>query len=258
MATTLIHAFRQMLTVTGRGGSGGLYTDGRIYRFIRFHPSSSSTTTTTTTSPAAIQHAVELMTFINSSNECGESGEHNDDHGHDTAGPGSTGRGTTDDFNSASVTSSRPTSSHAPTKERRPAAFQTMMVDKDEITFMVCDDDWTRYQLSGKLEQQEQEQQQQGQQHNVEISPIEYRLITFDVALSPSLVGFMAAITKQLADADVSVLPFAAYSRDHIFVRVQDFDKAIVTLQRYATSEVQAATAAGTETDTHTTAHTDH
>ena len=42
----------------------------------------------------------------------------------------------------------------------------------------------------------------------------------------------MAKITKALAIAKISVLPFAAYSRDHIFVAEDDFEKAMQVLER--------------------------
>ena len=63
------------------------------------------------------------------------------------------------------------------------------------------------------------------------IEEVNYRLIAFDVVLDPTLIGFMAKITKALAGAKISVLPFAAYSRDHIFVADRDFDKAMQVLE---------------------------
>ena len=69
---------------------------------------------------------------------------------------------------------------------------------------------------------------------NIEISSIDYRLITFDVDLAPTLVGFMAFITDKLANSQVSVLPFGAYSKDHIFVSTKDFEKAMDVLQNAA------------------------
>jgi hypothetical protein len=43
-------------------------------------------------------------------------------------------------------------------------------------------------------------------------------------------VGLMARITQILAAAKISVMPFAAFSRDHIFVGEADFDKAMQVL----------------------------
>lgn len=59
-----------------------------------------------------------------------------------------------------------------------------------------------------------------------------YRLITFDVELDFSLVGFMAAVSRTLADAGLSILPYAAYSRDHLLVSADQFDAAMQALQQ--------------------------
>lgn len=93
--------------------------------------------------------------------------------------------------------------------------YRAFMIDKDEITVMIPASHFERFQKNNA---------------NCEVGPISYRLITFDVVLAPTLVGFMAAVTKALAAAKVSVLPFAAYSRDHIFVAEADFDKAMDAL----------------------------
>ena len=94
--------------------------------------------------------------------------------------------------------------------------FCVLIVDKDEVTLMLPDEATDEFQNRLKY---------------ATISPTNYRLITFDVVLEPTLVGFMAHITKALAEANISVMPFAAYSRDHIFVAEDDFDEALTTLQ---------------------------
>ena len=58
-----------------------------------------------------------------------------------------------------------------------------------------------------------------------------YKLITFDVILDFDLVGFMAKISRVLADANISILTFAAYSRDHIMVPETQFALAMETLE---------------------------
>ena len=130
------------------------------------------------------------------------------------------------------------------------------MVDKDEITFMLCNDDWERVETrvsnldgdnnikagegEGSLGSDRRGTESKAVEDatnndvNIEISSIDYRLITFDVDLAPTLVGFMAFITDKLANAKVSVLPFGAYSKDHIFVSTQDFEKAMDVLQNAA------------------------
>ncbi len=58
-----------------------------------------------------------------------------------------------------------------------------------------------------------------------------YRLITCDSVLPPDLIGFMARISAILAEASVTILPFAAYSRDHFLVPENQFDQAMKALQ---------------------------
>lgn len=53
-----------------------------------------------------------------------------------------------------------------------------------------------------------------------------YRLITFDLELEPTLTGFMARVAGALADANVPILPLAAFSRDHLLVPADKFDAA--------------------------------
>ncbi len=63
------------------------------------------------------------------------------------------------------------------------------------------------------------------------VSAESYRLITIDIELEPDLVGFMAHVSRAMADANVTILPFAAYTRDHIFVPEAKFDIAITALE---------------------------
>ena len=110
-----------------------------------------------------------------------------------------------------SNTLSSPSSSTCP--------FGAFLVDKDEITFMV-DNEVYSVVKGGKDCRNEDENR------SVIDNGISYRLFTFDdVVMDPSLVGFMAVITKVLAENDISVLPYAAYSTDHIFVADFDADK---------------------------------
>lgn len=95
--------------------------------------------------------------------------------------------------------------------------FTALLVDKDEVTLLIPQEVFSDFahRLPG-----------------YETNHINYQLITFDVVLKPDLVGFMAAISTALAEVRISILPFAAYSRDHLFVAETDFAKAIETLRR--------------------------
>jgi len=109
---------------------------------------------------------------------------------------------------------------HQSPSSSSPPPFQAFMVDKDEITVMISSSTYDRcFKNAAPMTMDHQ------------VGSISYRLITFDVVLAPTLVGFMAAVTRVLADANISVLPFAAYSRDHIFVSETDFEKAMSVLE---------------------------
>jgi hypothetical protein len=88
--------------------------------------------------------------------------------------------------------------------------FAAMIVDKDEVTIVMREIDWSLGSrgLKGM---------------RVEIG---YRLITLDVTLDSGVIGFLAVVSRWLADAGIAMLPIAAYSRDHILVHTQDYDRA--------------------------------
>jgi hypothetical protein len=95
--------------------------------------------------------------------------------------------------------------------------FCALLVDKDEVTLLIPAEAWDDFakRLPGSA-----------------LSSQRYRLITIDVALEPDLIGFIAHISRALADAGVSILPFAAYTRDHLFVPEENFSLAMTTLEK--------------------------
>ena len=59
----------------------------------------------------------------------------------------------------------------------------------------------------------------------------DWRLITFDMVLPLSLVGFFAAISGALADAGVNLFTISAYTTDHVFVKDQKLETAVKALE---------------------------
>ena len=100
-------------------------------------------------------------------------------------------------------------------------AFSTVIADKDEVTLVFLAEAWPDFaeRLPG---------------HRV-ASDV-YRLITFDLELDMSLVGFMALVSTALAEAGISILPLAAFTRDHLLVKSDQIQSALATLQRLQTS----------------------
>jgi hypothetical protein len=60
-----------------------------------------------------------------------------------------------------------------------------------------------------------------------------YRLITFDTALDFTVIGFMAEISRILADAEIPILPISAFSRDHLLIKQDDLATALKALGPY-------------------------
>ena len=58
-----------------------------------------------------------------------------------------------------------------------------------------------------------------------------YVLITFDIVLELSIVGYLAVISARLAEAGVSIYALSTFLRDHILVKVGDAERAMETLR---------------------------
>jgi hypothetical protein len=57
-----------------------------------------------------------------------------------------------------------------------------------------------------------------------------FRLLTFDVELDFSLVGFFAEVSKILAGAEISIIALSAFSRDHLLIKQENLSKALKAL----------------------------
>ncbi len=93
--------------------------------------------------------------------------------------------------------------------------FCALIVDKDEVSLLIPEE--ALEDFKGRL-------------RDYQGADKRYRLITVDVELPMEMVGFMARLSQKLAEAGVSILPYAAYSRDHIVVDDQHFDNALQAL----------------------------
>jgi len=59
-----------------------------------------------------------------------------------------------------------------------------------------------------------------------------WKIITFDMVLPFSLVGFLARVSAALAGAGISICALSAYSTDHFLVKSRDLEKALATLEK--------------------------
>jgi hypothetical protein len=95
--------------------------------------------------------------------------------------------------------------------------FCALIVDKDEVSLVIPAEALADFKE---------------RLPNHQASPKPYRLITFDIELDFSLVGFMAVISHVLADAGIPIMAFAAYSRDHLLVPAEQFSVAMAALSK--------------------------
>ncbi|MDQ3818733.1 MAG: ACT domain-containing protein [Acidobacteriota bacterium] len=100
--------------------------------------------------------------------------------------------------------------------ELSPRASATFMLLKDvrEVTLLLDEADWRTMR------------------HAVRDARVEggFRLLTFDMELDWSVVGFLAQVTRILADAGISTGALSAFSRDHLLIKQDDLGKALRVL----------------------------
>jgi len=59
-----------------------------------------------------------------------------------------------------------------------------------------------------------------------------YRLLTFDIVLDLSIVGFLSVVSTALAEEGVSIYVVSTYLKDHILVKKADEARALGALRR--------------------------
>lgn len=93
--------------------------------------------------------------------------------------------------------------------------FSSLTFDVAEVSLVVKAEDWLG------LRERFEEYREEGP----------YRLITFDIVLDLSIVGFMAVVSRRLADEGVSIYALSTYLRDHILVKEGDCARAVEALR---------------------------
>jgi hypothetical protein len=99
----------------------------------------------------------------------------------------------------------------------RGAAPFMLLSDKYETTMLLDSTDWQTMRHAAR-------------EAKVESS---FRLLTFNVELDWSVIGFLAFVSKVLAEADISVGAISAFSRDHLLIKQDDLAKALKILGEY-------------------------
>jgi len=92
--------------------------------------------------------------------------------------------------------------------------FTSYTITSDEVSLVLRSSDWVKMSDSFLGYREE--------------GP--YRLITFDIVLDLSIVGFLSVIATALAESGVSIYALSTYLKDHILVKKRDAGKAIDVL----------------------------
>jgi hypothetical protein len=95
-------------------------------------------------------------------------------------------------------------------------SFVSLIRDKQEITLMIAEDIWRN--IAGRFP---------GAQARGD-----WRMIRFDTVLDFSVVGFIAEVSRELAEADISILSVSTYSTDAVLVHELHFDAAVVAVKQ--------------------------
>jgi len=93
--------------------------------------------------------------------------------------------------------------------------FHSITYDGDEVSVVLVASDWER--LRGEFN------------GFAEAGP--YRLLTFDIVLDLSIVGFLSVVSTVLAEEGVSIFALSTYLRDHIMVKKEDSRRAVTALR---------------------------
>jgi hypothetical protein len=94
--------------------------------------------------------------------------------------------------------------------------FISLTRDKEEITFILSEEAWQA--LEPRFPGAAAESRR--------------RMIRFDTVLDFSVVGFIAEISRALAEVDISILSLSTYRTDAVFVHESRFDEAVNAIKR--------------------------
>lgn len=89
-----------------------------------------------------------------------------------------------------------------------------LLKDAHEVTLLLDETDWRTMRHAARDARVEGD----------------FRLLTFEIELDWTVVGFLARVTKILADARISCGSLSSFSRDHLLIKQDDLGKALRVL----------------------------
>ena len=60
-----------------------------------------------------------------------------------------------------------------------------------------------------------------------------FRLLSFDLEMDFTVVGFLAFISQKLAEASIPIVALSAFSRDHLLIKQEDLAKTLKVLGEF-------------------------
>ncbi len=92
--------------------------------------------------------------------------------------------------------------------------FSSITIDTEEVSLILKTDDWEEMKNGFPVFETE--------------GP--YKVITFDIVLDLSLVGFLSVISAILADEGISIYAVSTFLRDHILVKSTEAERTVKLL----------------------------
>jgi hypothetical protein len=120
----------------------------------------------------------------------------------------------TDDYRVVSIKLDEEAKARSLLRDLQP--FSSVTYDNNEVSVVLRASDWER--LKGEFSGFD------------EAGP--YKLLTFDIVLDLSIVGFLSVVSAVLAEEGVSIYAISTYLRDHILVRKEDSPRAVAALRK--------------------------
>ena len=96
----------------------------------------------------------------------------------------------------------------------RPDSVFMLLRDAREVTLLLEEEDWLAMRHAAR-------------DARVEAG---FRLVTLDLELDWNVVGYLALVTRILADAGLCVGALSSFSRDHLLIKQHDLAKALRVL----------------------------
>lgn len=87
--------------------------------------------------------------------------------------------------------------------------------DKDEVTLILAEDLW--HEMADNFSDAQVQ--------------LRRRMIRFDTVLDFSVVGFIAEISRALAEADISILSLSTYRTDAVLVHEASYSRALIAVR---------------------------